>query len=51
MNEIEIRERIINLKEELNSLITNAEEEKRELNDDENKKMTEIRTEIDGHKW
>ena len=48
MNEIEIRERIINLKEELNSLISNAEGEKRELNDDENKKMTEIRTEIDG---
>lgn len=48
MNEIEIRERIINLKEELNSLIANAEGEKRELNDDENKKMTEIRTEIDG---
>ena len=48
MGEIEIRERIINLKEELNSLISNGENKKRELNDDENKKMTEIRTEIDG---
>lgn len=46
MTEIELREKLINLKDELNSIITNGENEKRELLDEETTRMAEIRTEI-----
>ena len=47
MTLIELREKLINLKDELNTIITTGESEKRELNEDENSKMAEIRTEIE----
>lgn len=47
MTVIELREKLLNLKDELNSIITNGENEKRELNEDETSRMTEIRNEIE----
>lgn len=47
MTELEIREKVLNLKDELNTIITNGESEKRELNEDENSRMAEIRSEIE----
>ena len=47
MTEIELREKLINLKDELNSIITNGENEKRELLEEEATRMAEIRTEIE----
>lgn len=47
MTELEIREKLINLKNELRAVIENGKAEKRELNDDENSKLVSIRTEID----
>lgn len=47
MTEIELREKLINLKDELNTIITTGENEKRELNEEENSKMAEIRSQIE----
>lgn len=47
MTEIEIRERLINLKDELEQVIATGEAEKRELSEEETNKMAEIRSQID----
>ena len=47
MTELEIREKVLNLKDELNAIITNGEGEKRELNEEETSRMAEIRSEIE----
>ena len=47
MTELEIRENLINLKEELESVISTGEAEKRELSDEETSKMAELRTKIE----
>ena len=47
MTELELREQVLNLKEELNSIITNGETEQRELSEDENSRLAEIRSKID----
>lgn len=47
MTELEIRENIMNLKNELNEIVSNGEAEKRELNEDETSRMAEIRTQIE----
>ena len=47
MTELEIKERLINLRNELKSVIENGKEEKRELNDDENSKLVELKSEIE----
>lgn len=47
MTELEIRERIINLKDELENIISNGEAEQRELAEDETNRMAEIRSQID----
>ena len=47
MTELEIRERLINLKDELNAIISNGETEARELNADETNKMAELRSQIE----
>lgn len=46
MTELEIRERLANLKEELNATISTGEAEQRELNEDETNKLSEIRSQI-----
>jgi HK97 family phage major capsid protein len=45
--EIEVREDILNLSAELNSIITNGETEQRELAENETNRMAEIRSQID----
>lgn len=47
MTELELREKVLNLKDELNSIITNGESEKRELKEEETSRMAEIRNEIE----
>ena len=47
MTILELREQVINLKEELNTVISNGETEKRELNETETARIAEIRTQID----
>lgn len=47
MTIIEKREQVLNLKEELQTLISNGEKEARELNEQENNRMAEIRSQID----
>ena len=47
MGVLELKEKRIILKNELKSLISNGEAEKRELREDENTKMDELRTQID----
>lgn len=47
-NEVEIREDILNLKNELENIISNGETEARELNADETNRMAEIRSQIEG---
>lgn len=47
MTKLELQERALNLKDELNAIITNGESEQRELNEDETNRMAEIRNEID----
>ena len=47
MTELEIRENIMNLKNELNEIISNGEAEKRELKEEETSKMAELRTQIE----
>lgn len=47
MTEIEIREKLINLKDELEQVIATGEAEKRELSEEETNKMAEIRSQID----
>lgn len=46
MTIIELREQIINLKQELSNIIANGENEKRELNEGETSRLTEIRKAI-----
>lgn len=48
MNQIEIREKLINLKDELEQVISTGEAEERQLTDEETSRMAEIRSEIDG---
>ena len=47
MTDIEIREKLINLKDELEQVIATGEAEKRELTDEETSKMAELRSQID----
>lgn len=47
-SELEIREDILNLKNELESIINTGEAEARELVEDETNRMAEIRSQIDG---
>lgn len=47
MTVLEKREKVIGLKEELNSIITNGETEQRELNETETNRLAELRSEID----
>ena len=47
MSEIEIREKLVNLKDELEQVIATGEAEKRELSEEETNKMAEIRSQID----
>ena len=47
-SEIEIREDILNLQNELDSIISNGEAENRELVEGETNRMAEIRSQIDG---
>ena len=47
MTELEIRENILNLKDELENIINNGEAEARELNADETSRMAEIRSQIE----
>ena len=47
MTELELKEKLLNLKEELKSLINNGEAEKRELNEEETSRLAEIRKEIE----
>lgn len=47
MNILEKQEKVLNLKEEMRTLIANGEVETRELNEEENNRLAEIRTEID----
>lgn len=47
MTTIEKREKVLNLKEEIQNIISNGETEQRELNEGENSRLAEIRSEID----
>ena len=47
MTVLELKEKRLNLQDELKSLIENGEMEKRELNEEETNKMNEIRTQIE----
>lgn len=47
MNILELKEKRLNLKDELKSLIDNGEMEKRELNEEETNKLGEIRSQIE----
>lgn len=46
-SELELREKLINLKEELETIINTGEQEKRELGEEETSRMAEIRSEIE----
>lgn len=46
MTELELRERIANLKEQVNTLITSGETEERELNENETNTLNELRQQI-----
>lgn len=46
-SELEIREDILNLKTELENIISNGESEQRELNENETNRMAEIRSQMD----
>ena len=50
MTELEIREKIMNLQDELESIITTGESESRELSEEENSKMVDLRSQIDDAK-
>lgn len=47
MNEIEIREKVLNLKDELANIISNGEAEQRELAEEETNRMAELRSQIE----
>lgn len=47
MTNLERKEQVLNLRDELNTIITAGEAEKRELNENENSRLAEIRTQID----
>lgn len=47
MTELEYRERLLNLKNELETIINGGQAEQRELNEDETSRMAEIRSEIE----
>ena len=47
MNILEMKEEIIRMKDELETIINNGEAEKRTLNEDETNKMAELRTKIE----
>lgn len=47
MTELEYREKLITLKDELENIISTGEQEQRELNEDETSRMAEIRSEIE----
>lgn len=47
MSELELKEKVLNLRNELNQILSNGEAEKRELNEEENSRVAEIRQEID----
>ena len=47
MTELEIREQILNLQTELEEVIANGEKEQRELTEEENSKMADLRNQID----
>lgn len=47
MTELELREQVITLKEELQSIIANGETEQRELDENENSRLAELRNQID----
>ena len=47
MGILEMKEEIIRMQEELDTIISNGETEKRELNEDETNKMTELRNTIE----
>ena len=47
MTELEIREQILNLQTELEEVIANGEKEQRELTEEENSKMVDLRNQID----
>lgn len=47
MTELELKEKLLNLRNELNSIIEKGETEKRELVEDETSRMAEIRTEME----
>lgn len=47
MTELEIREQILNLQTELEEVIANGEREQRELTEEENSKMVDLRNQID----
>lgn len=46
-SELELREKLINLKDELETIISTGESEKRELGEEETSRMAEIRSEIE----
>lgn len=47
MTELELREKVITLKEQLSTVIANGEQEKRELTGEETDKLAELRKQID----
>jgi len=47
MNILEMKEKVLNLRDELQNIISNGEKEVRELNETENNRLAEIRAEID----
>lgn len=47
MNILEIQEEVLELKQRMNEIISNGENETRELNEDETNELAEIRTKID----
>lgn len=47
MSELELREKVMNLSDEMSALLNNGETEKRELTEVENNRLAEIRSEID----
>ena len=49
MNILEIQEQNLNLRAELTEILTKGETEKRELNEDENSRLAEIRSQIDAN--
>ena len=47
MTELELREKLMNLKDDLANIIANGEAEKRELSEEENSKMVSLRNQIE----